>query len=387
MTTPLSEIELLDRLVGFNTVSSRSNLELIDFVRSYLEGLGVASTLLPDATGQKANLFATIGPADVPGYVLSGHTDVVPVEGQQWSRDPFRMWENGGRLYGRGTTDMKGFVACVLARVPAMLAKPLAVPFHLALTYDEEVGCLGAYGLVDHMTKSLPEQLAVFVGEPTEMGVVGGHKGSTGLLTTIAGKACHSSRPDLGVNAIFHAVDVIGELRRYAEELAAAPDAGSPFELPYTSVSVGLIQGGTVRNAIPGDVRFEWDIRATKAGMVESIVERFRIYCDETVLPVMKAGFAGSAIVTEYAYDVPPLAPREGSLAETLAKRFAGTNQVGTVSYGSEAGIFQRAGMPTIICGPGRDSEAHITDEWIAVEQLHRCTAFLDGLIGHARRT
>lgn len=386
MTTPLSEIEILDRLVGFDTVSSRSNLDLVDFVRSYLDGLGVASTLLPDATGRKANLLATIGPADVPGYVLSGHTDVVPVEGQQWSRDPFRMWEDDGKLFGRGTTDMKGFVACVLARVPAMLAEPLAVPFHLALSYDEEVGCLGAYGLVDHMTRSLPEQLAVFVGEPTGMEVVGGHKGSTGLLTTIAGKACHSSRPDLGVNAIFHAVDLIGELRGYAEELRAAPDAGSPFEVPYTTVSVGVIQGGTARNAIAGDVRFQWDIRATRPGMVEELVERFATYCDEAVLPVMQAGFATAAIETEYAYDVPPLVPSHGSLAETLAKRFAGTNQVGTVNYGSEAGIFQRAGMPTIVCGPGRDSEAHITDEWIAVEQIHRCTAFVDGLIGHARR-
>lgn len=385
MTTPLSEIEILDRLVGFNTVSNRSNLELIDFVRSYLDGLGVASTLLPDATGQKANLLATIGPADVPGYVLSGHTDVVPVEGQEWSRDPFRMWEKDGRLYGRGTTDMKGFVACMLARVPEMLARPLAAPLHIALSYDEEVGCLGAYGLVDHMSKVLPEQLAVFVGEPTGMGVIGGHKGSTGLLTTIAGKACHSSRPDLGVNAIFHAIDLIGELRGYAEELRAAPEAGSPFELPYTTVSVGVIEGGTARNAIPGDVRFQWDIRSTKAGMVEKLVERFRRFSDETVLPVMKAGFPEAAIRTEYAYDVPPMVPSEGSLAETLAKRFAGTNQVGTVNYGSEAGIFQRAGMPTIVCGPGRDSEAHITDEWIALEQLQRCISFLDGLIGHAR--
>lgn len=385
MTTPLSEIEILDRLVGFNTVSNRSNLELIDFVRSYLDGLGVASTLLPDATGQKANLLATIGPADVPGYVLSGHTDVVPVEGQEWSHDPFRMWEKDGRLYGRGTTDMKGFVACMLARVPEMLARPLAAPLHIALSYDEEVGCLGAYGLVDHMSKVLPEQLAVFVGEPTGMGVIGGHKGSTGLLTTIAGKACHSSRPDLGVNAIFHAIDLIGELRGYAEELRAAPEAGSPFELPYTTVSVGVIEGGTARNAIPGDVRFQWDIRSTQAGMVEKLVERFRIFSDETVLPVMKAGFPEAAIRTEYAYDVPPMVPSEGSLAETLAKRFAGTNQVGTVNYGSEAGIFQRAGMPTIVCGPGRDSEAHITDEWIALEQLQRCISFLDSLIGHAR--
>jgi len=380
-----SEIELLGRLVGFNTVSSRSNLDMVDFIRTYLAGFGVESVVLPDATGTKANLFATIGPADRPGYVLSGHTDVVPVEGQEWSHDPFDMWRDGDRLHGRGTSDMKGFLACMLACVPAMLKEPLAAPIHLAFSYDEEVGCLGVHGIVEHMTKALPPQLAVFVGEPTDMGVVGGHKGSTGMLTTVTGKACHSSRPDLGVNAIFHAQDLIGELRGYAAELRAAPEAGSPFELPYTTVSVGVIQGGTARNAIPGDCAFQWDIRATRGGVVEALVERFRAFADEKVVPAMKEGFAGSGVATSFAYDVPPLVPDAGSHAETLAKRFAGRNEVTTVNYGSEAGIFQAAGMPTIVCGPGRDSEAHITDEWISVEQLERCVGFIDRLIDHAR--
>ncbi|MFC3207286.1 acetylornithine deacetylase [Aquamicrobium soli] len=383
--THLSEIELLDRLVGFNTVSSRSNLDIVDFIKTYLAGFGVESVIIPDATGTKANLFATIGPADRPGYVLSGHTDVVPVDGQNWSRDPFAMWRENDRLYGRGTSDMKGFLACMLAGVPAMLKEPLAAPIHFAFSYDEEVGCLGVYDIVEHMTKALPPQLAVFVGEPTGMGVVGGHKGSTGLITTVTGKACHSSRPDLGVNAIFHAHDLIGELHGYAAELRAAPEAGSPFELPYTTVSVGVIQGGTARNAIPGDCAFQWDIRATKAGVVEALVERFRAFSDEKVVPAMRQGFADSTVATSFAYDVPPLVPDAGSHAETLAKRFAGRNEVTTVNYGSEAGIFQAAGMPTIVCGPGRDSEAHITDEWIAVEQLERCVGFIDKLIDHAR--
>jgi acetylornithine deacetylase len=274
----------------------------------------------------------------------------------------------------------------MLARAPLMRETPLAAPIHLAFSYDEEVGCLGVPGLISHMTKTLPPQRAVFVGEPSGMGVIGGHKGSTGLLTTLTGKAGHSSRPDLGVNAIFHAMDLINQLSGYANELRAAPDPGSPFELPYTTVSVGKIQGGTARNAIAGDCEFQWDIRATQPDAVPRLFERFNRFAQQMVLPAMRQGYAGADIVTRIVYDVPPLAPTTGSLAETLAKRFAGRNEVGTVNYGSEAGIFQAAGAPSIICGPGRDSEAHIADEWIAIEQLQRCVAFIDQLIDHARQ-
>lgn len=380
-----SEIELLGRLTGFDTVSSRSNLEMIEFIKSYLATLGVESVVLPDETGKKASLVATIGPADKAGYVLSGHTDVVPVDGQDWSRDPFTMWRDGGRLYGRGVSDMKGYLACVLACAPAMVKEPLAAPIHLAFSYDEEVGCFGVHGIIEHMTKTLPSQRAVFVGEPTEMGVVGSHKGSAGLLTTVIGKACHSSRPTHGVNAIFHAMDLIAELRGYANELRSAPDDDSPFELPYTTVSVGVIHGGTARNAVPGDCAFQWDIRATKAGVVNQLVDRFKAFADTKVVPVMRERFREASVATSVAYDVPPFAPAVASNAETLAKRFSDRNDVGTANYGSEAGIFQAAGMPTIICGPGRDTEAHITDEWIAVEQLERCVGFIDRLIDHAR--
>lgn len=380
-----SELDLLDRLVGFNTVSNRPTGPIVDFVADYLRGFGVPSTVLPDATGRKGNLVATIGPADRPGFVLSGHLDVVPVEGQAWSRDPFTLFREGDRLYGRGTTDMKGFVACVLARVPAMVAEPLRLPLHLVFSYDEEVGCLGAPGIVSHLAATVAPPLACFVGEPTGMGVVGGHKGSTGFLTVVAGKACHSSRPDLGVNAVFHAVDLVAELRRYADELKASPDAGSPFELPYSTVSVGVIGGGTARNAIPGDCAFQWDIRATGPGVVERLGRRFDDFAQGTVVPAMRAGFAEAGVTTTMAYDVPPLVPAPDSVAETLAKRFAGRNETTTVNYGSEAGLFQMAGIPTAVCGPGRDSEAHITDEWVTVAQLQRCLTFLDGVVAHAR--
>jgi acetylornithine deacetylase len=240
---------------------------MVEFIKSYLAGLGVESVVLPDETGKKASLLATIGPADKAGYVLSGHTDVVPVDGQDWSRDPFTMWHDGGKLYGRGVSDMKGYLACVLACAPRH-GEGAARRIHLALSYDEEVGCLGVHGIIEHMMKTLPAQQAVFVGEPTEMGVVGSHKGSAGLLTTVIGKACHSSRPTHVVNAIFCAMDLIGELRDYANELRSAPDNDSPFELPYTTVSVGVIHGGTARNAVAGDCAFQCDIRATKSGVV-----------------------------------------------------------------------------------------------------------------------
>jgi acetylornithine deacetylase len=378
-------IEILERLVSFNTVSNRSNLDLIHYIRDYLDTHGIASTIIPDASGEKANIFAAIGDPEQAGYVLSGHTDVVPVEGQNWQRDPFNLTREGNRLYGRGTTDMKGFVACALAMVPRLKAMRLHAPIHLAFSYDEEIGCLGVHSLVDHMNGTVAKPRVVFVGEPTSMAVVDSHKGSCGMLTDITGFACHSSRVDLGVNAIFAAASIIEELHRYADQLSREPDPGSRFVVPYSSASVGVIRGGTARNTVAGDCSFQWDIRATRPGVTEEVQQRIAAFIDASVLPGMRARNQDARIETRVAYDVPPLVAEPGSEAETLAKRFAGRNETVVVDYGSEAGIFQKAGIATVVCGPGQDTEAHITDEWIAVEQLEKCMSFLEALANHAR--
>lgn len=316
--------------------------------------------------------------------MLSGHSDVVPVDGQSWTHPPFRLTREGGRVYGRGTCDMKGFVACALALVPRLAASDLALPVHLALSYDEEIGCFGAHGIARHLREIGLHPLAAFVGEPTRMAVVNGHKGSCGVLTEVRGLSCHSSRPDQGVNAVFHAVDLIGFLRAKAEALAAEPDPGSPFDPPYTTVSVGVIEGGTARNAIPGDCRFEWDIRATRPGMIEAICGELSAYAEREVLPRMRDGYPEAAISTTIAYDVPPLIPEPAGAAEALAARFAGRDASETMAYGSDAGIFQREGISTVVCGPGDIRQAHVEDEWIEVAQLEECSRFMGRLADHA---
>ncbi len=379
-----SAIAILDRLVAFDTVSRNSNLKLIDYVSDYLTGRGIAHDVLPSPDGTKANILATIGPAGRPGIVLSGHTDVVPVDGQAWTHDPFKLTRVGDRLYGRGTTDMKGYVACILALAPLLQSTDLRVPVHLALSYDEEVGCFGVHGIVAHMRDLGLHPGAALIGEPSRMGVVNGHKGSCGMVTRVEGVSCHSSRPELGVNAVFHAMDVIGELRARGMALAAAPDSVGVFDPPYTTVGVGVISGGTARNAVPGDCRFEWDIRATRPGLVETIQRDVQAYVETVVVPEMWARNAACRVVTEEVYDVPPLVPQPGCAAEALAKTLSGANATGTVPYGSEAGVFQAAGIPSVICGPGDIAQAHMADEWIEIGQIEACLQFLERLLAHA---
>ena len=379
-----SALAILDRLVAFDTVSRNSNLDLVAYVSDYLTGHGIAHEVLPGPDPAKANILATIGPVDRPGIVLSGHTDVVPVDGQTWTYDPFRLTRVGDRLYGRGTTDMKGYVACILALAPLLKQADLRMPVHLALSYDEEVGCLGVHGIVDRLRELGLHPAAALIGEPSQMGVVNGHKGSCGMLTRVEGASCHSSRPELGVNAVFHAMDIICDLRARGRALAAAPDSLGVFDPPYSTISVGVIRGGTARNAVPGDCRFEWDIRATRPGMAETVQREVQAHIEAAVLPEMRARRAECRVVTEMAYDVPPLVPQPGCAAEALAKTLSGANFTGTVPYGSEAGVFQRAGIPSVICGPGDIAQAHTPDEWIEVAQIEACLRFLERLLEHA---
>jgi acetylornithine deacetylase len=373
-------LAILERLVAFDTTSRNSNLKLVEYVRAYLDEHGIPHVVLPSADGAKASIFATIGPADRPGIVLSGHSDVVPVDGQDWTRDPFALTREGDRLYGRGTTDMKGYVACMLAVAPVLHRASLAAPVHLAISYDEEIGCFGVHGIVAHMQSIGLHPTAALIGEPSRLGIVNGHKGSSGLLTRIGGLSGHSSRPDRGVNAIFHAADFLVWLRARGEALAAAPDSIGVFEPPYSTVSAGVISGGTARNAIPGDCRIEWDVRATRPDTTDRILADLEKFVAAEMLPAMQVRHPGAFVLTERSYDVPPLLPATGCAAEALARTLTGANSVGTVAYASEAGVFLAAGIPSVICGPGDIAQAHTADEWIEVGQLAACLAHLHRL-------
>jgi acetylornithine deacetylase len=372
---------MLARLVAFDTTSRLSNLALIDFVRGYLDRYGIRSELVFDATGAKANLYATIGAADRGGIVLSGHTDVVPVDDQDWSSDPFTLEVRDGRLYGRGTADMKGFIACCLARVPDWVGRPLAEPVHLAFSYDEEVGCLGVHGLIDHVVANHPRPRLCIVGEPTSMAVVDAHKGIRSFVTEVTGLEAHSSATHVGVNAIMAAAEMIAFLNRLADELAAEGDPSGRFTPGHTTISVGTIEGGTAVNIIPRHCRFGWEFRPLPDADADAILARVQAHAEEVVLPRMRAKHPDAAIVTRPRSACPPLRPEPGSAAESLAKVLIGTNETHAVSYTTEAGLFQNSGgIPTVVCGPGDILQAHRPDEYVARDQLATCGTFLERL-------
>ena len=373
--------DLLGRLVAFDTTSRLSNLALIDFVRGYLGDHGVASDLVFDETGAKANLYATIGPEAAGGIVLSGHTDVVPVDGQDWTSDPFEMVERDGRLYGRGTADMKGFIACVLAKVPDWTARPLSEPVHLAFSYDEEVGCLGVHGLIDHIVRHHPRPRLAIVGEPTSMAVVDSHKGIHSYFTEVTGLEAHSSATHVGVNAIMAAAELIGFLGRLAAELEAEGDPTGRFTPGCTTISVGMIEGGTAINIIPRQCRFGWEFRPLPGMDPARVIGRFEEFARDIVLPRMRARHPEASIVTRRRSHSPPLDAGHECAAATLALALTETNETLAVSYATEASLFQKSGgIPTVVCGPGDILQAHSPDEFVAVSQLAACTAFLDRL-------
>ena len=376
-----TSVEMIRRLVGFDTTSRNSNLDLIHFVQDYLAGFGVESRLIHDESGHKANLYATIGPNDRPGITLSGHTDVVPVDGQDWSSDPFTVEQRDDRLYGRGTADMKSFVAVALALVPEFVARPLKTPINFAFSYDEEIGCFGAHGIIRHLRGGGVLPRLVIVGEPSGMRVVNAHKGIRTFTTTVTGLEAHSSATDRGVNAIFYGARLIAFLDDLAAEFRERGDASGRFDLPYTTISVGIVNGGTALNIIPGQCRFVWESRLLPDQDADEIIDRFEAFAAETVLPEMRRVFVQASVVTEQRVMVPGLRPEEGSDAETLVMALAETNQTHAVSYATEAGLFQEAEMPTVICGPGDIAQAHKPDEFIALEQVQECEAFMRRLL------
>jgi len=378
-----SAVELLEKLVAFDTTSRNSNLELIEFASDYLANHGIEAEVIHDDTRAKANLYATLGPRRDGGIVLSGHTDVVPVDGQDWDTDPFVLHESDGKLFGRGTADMKGFCAAALAMVPEFLSRNLEVPIHLAFSYDEEVGCIGVHGLIPHVAVPGITPKAVIVGEPTSMRVVNAHKGIRAFRTTVTGLEAHSSATHKGVNAVMIAADLIGFLARVAEEEIASAKPDSRFDPPYTSVNVGPITGGTALNIIPKHCSFVWEYRPLPEAEENEIFERFTRYVDDDILPRIMKVSKKAAIESTALSRVPPLVPEDDSSIETLIMALAGTNQSFTVSYGTEAGVFHEAGIPAVVCGPGDIMQAHRPNEFIAVSQIEACTEFLHRVLDH----
>ncbi|QXI31238.1 acetylornithine deacetylase [Pseudomonas vanderleydeniana] len=378
--------ELLARLVAFDTTSRESNLELIGFVRDYLADLGVPCELIHNPERSKANLFATIGPADVPGIVLSGHTDVVPADGQAWTCPPFELTERNGNLYGRGTADMKGYIACVLALVPALVDSHLRLPVHIALSYDEEVGCLGVRSLLEVLRERPVKPLLCVIGEPTQLKPVLGHKGKLAMRCDVHGAACHSAYAPQGVNAIEYAARLIAELGRLGQALRAPGQHDERFDPPFSTVQTGVIEGGKALNIVPEACRFDFEVRALPHMDPWQVAERLQQYAADTLLPAMRAVSAQSDIRFSELSSYPGLATSVQSQAARWVAQFCGSREFGTVAFGTEGGLFDQAGIPTVVCGPGSMDQGHKPDEFVSLAQLQACDEMLERVLAFVRQ-
>jgi acetylornithine deacetylase len=376
----MNSVQILDRLIAFPTISQDSNLALIEYVRDFLASRGVESRLYLDAAARKANLYASIGPADRCGVLLSGHTDVVPVEGQQWSSDPFRLQERGTRLFARGAADMKGFLACALRAAERAAAQPLRVPLQLAFSYDEEVGCLGVRSLIDAMADWSHRPRFCIVGEPTMLRPAVGHKGNTRLKATCHGRAAHSARPDRGVNAIYMAHELIDKVRLRQAGIEKTGVRDPVYEVPYTTLHVGVIHGGTVVNIVPARCEVELEIRNLPTDDPAVLVSAIR--ADAAAIAKSMHGDADIRIDLELTNDYPGLDTQSDSEVVELAAALTGNRERIKVGFGSEAGLFSaRLGIPSVVCGPGSIDQAHKPDEFVDLDQLLRCDAMLDALL------
>ena len=372
--------DILSRLIAFDTESSKSNLDLIAWVEAYLAGLGIASLRVPNAAGDKAALFATIGPVVDGGVVLSGHSDVVPVEGQIWTGHPFTMRRDNGRIYGRGACDMKGFVAIVLAMAAEWKALPLQAPLHILISYDEETTCLGPVDTIARFGADLPRPRAVIVGEPTMMQVVDAHKAVATYRTVVTGREAHSSKPALGANAVQGACELVHELYRIGADIAASSGANDRFDPPVSTVHVGTISGGTARNILARECVFHWEFRALPGVPLDAARVRLDAYARDVLLPRLRETAPEADVVTATEVEVPGLAPEPGSEAETLALRLTKSNRTHAVAFATEGGRFQAGRVATVVCGPGSIDQAHQPDEYITEAQIEAGIAFMRDL-------
>ncbi|WP_394541894.1 acetylornithine deacetylase [Pantoea sp. SGAir0418] len=373
----LTSRNLLEHLVAFDTTSRESNLALIDFCWRYLSGLGVTCELMHNAERSKANLYARLGPAGSGGVMLSGHSDVVPVDGQTWTVPPFALTERDGKLYGRGTADMKGFLACMLAAVPHFLTQPLRQPLHLAISYDEEVGCLGVRSLVDSLAQRSDRPAICLIGEPTELRPVLGHKGKLAMRCEVQGAACHSAYAPQGVNAIEYAAKLIQRLTVIGERLAAPERQDARFDPPFTTVQTGVIHGGRALNIVPDACSFDFEVRTLPQEDAQQVAEELVAYAQQTLEPQMRAVQPASAIRFSPLSAYPGLDTAAHSAAAQLIARLSGSDSFGTVAFGTEGGLFAAAGIPCVVCGPGSMEQGHKPDEFITLAQLGACDSLL----------
>ena len=373
-------LEILSRLIAFDTTSRNSNLALIEWVEAYLGARGVESVRVANADGSKANLYAFIGPRVAGGVVLSGHTDVVPVDGQPWNSDPWVLTERAGKFYGRGVADMKSFLALALAHIDEARSAALTRPIVLAFSYDEEVGCLGAPAMIDQLAALGPKPGAVIVGEPTSMKVISAHKGVRSFIVEVTGREAHSSLPDTGVSAIMEALQLMNLVVAMGREARSA--AHAHFHPAGPTMTIGLVQGGTALNILARQCSFVWDLRAPTAGGAEAIEARFFAAAAALDADIKRRAPEGGVTITRRS-NTPELAMAPESAAEALARALTGDNETRAASYAAEAGLFQRAGLPAVLCGPGSIEQAHQPDEWIERTQIEEGAVFMRRLIAH----
>ena len=378
--------QLLEKLVAFDTTSRESNLALIDFVWRYLNDLGVSGELIHNAERSKANLYARLGPAGDGGVMLSGHSDVVPVEGQNWSVPPFTLTERDGKLYGRGTADMKGYIACMLAAVPHFLAQPLKQPLHLAISYDEEVGCLGVRTLLEALSQRPEKPSICLIGEPTELQPVLGHKGKLGVRCEVKGAACHSAYAPQGVNAIEYAAQLVHQLTAIGERLAQTAQHDTRFDPPFTTVQTGIIRGGTVLNIVPAECVFDFEVRTLPQHDAQAVAAEIDTFAQSELVPRMQAVAVDSAIRFYPISGYPGLLTDAQSDAARLIAYLTQSSDFSTVAFGTEGGLFHQAGIPSVICGPGSMAQGHKPDEFISIAQLDACDAMMQRLAAWMRQ-
>lgn len=386
MQADTRSIEMIKRLVSHDTTSRESNLQLVDWIRDYLNGFGIESHLTFDDDRRKANLYATIGPKDRGGIMLSGHTDVVPVDGQDWSSDPFEIVEADGKLFGRGTCDMKSFIAVALAHLPDFAARDLETPIHLAFSYDEEIGCIGVRRLIEQLRGLDVRPEMCVVGEPTDMKVVVAHKGKRSWSCEVTGMAAHSSLAPNAVNAIEFAAEIVSFIRARGKSLRSDGPFEEGFDPSHSTVHTGVIHGGTQLNIVPEHCMFQFEIRYLPfddhAGFIEDVTR----FARDELLPEMRAIYDGADIVISEMSGFPGLMTPDDADVTQVCGHLAASNETAKVSFGTEAGLFSAGGVPTVVCGPGSIEQAHKPNEFITLEQVARCDAFMTRLLERVTR-